>query len=109
MDSWIKTQTAGLSYSTSPVSTLVLMDSWIKTIPPPSALPQHLRFNPCFNGFMDKDQSWTLWMSWPEMVSTLVLMDSWIKTARAPKPLLPSPGFNPCFNGFMDKDLCTQI
>ena len=37
-------------------------------------------FNPCFNGFMDKD--WHLF----QMVST------------------SSMRFNPCFNGFMDKD-----
>ena len=37
-------------------------------------------FNPCFNGFMDKDRS------------------SFFQRA------LLYPGFNPCFNGFMDKD-----
>ena len=37
------------------------------------------RFNPCFNGFMDK---------WLEAA----LLCGWER-----------PGFNPCFNGFMDK------
>ena len=37
-------------------------------------------FNPCFNGFMDKDQSAHKRRGAPLLVSTLVLMDSWIKT-----------------------------
>ena len=39
-----------------------------------------LGFNPCFNGFMDKDQQAFI-LEWRIFgVSTLVLMDSWIKT-----------------------------
>ena len=38
------------------VSTLVLMDSWIKTISIRIVGHIVLRFNPCFNGFMDKDK-----------------------------------------------------
>ncbi len=63
MDSWIKTlwRLAG-SPDEPHVSTLVLMDSWIKTLPPICGLSSmSWRFNPCFNGFMDKDS----WMSWP--------------------------------------------
>ena len=61
-------------------------------------------FNPCFNGFMDKDIC-SLFISYPFMiVSTLVLMDSWIKTAQSSICPEVSSGFNPCFNGFMDKD-----
>ena len=37
------------------VSTLVLMDSWIKTFGLKCTSLTQLRFNPCFNGFMDKD------------------------------------------------------
>ena len=38
-------------------------------------------FNPCFNGFMDKDRLASLKRSMSGLVSTLVLMDSWIKTS----------------------------
>ncbi len=37
------------------VSTLVLMDSWIKTRTILHLFPKKAGFNPCFNGFMDKD------------------------------------------------------
>ena len=37
------------------VSTLVLMDSWIKTTPTNCVRSCYSGFNPCFNGFMDKD------------------------------------------------------
>ena len=37
------------------VSTLVLMDSWIKTNSGSTSHPVGTSFNPCFNGFMDKD------------------------------------------------------
>ena len=37
------------------VSTLVLMDSWIKTSACHIGLAELACFNPCFNGFMDKD------------------------------------------------------
>ena len=45
------------------------------------SLYRSARFNPCFNGFMDKD----------------------IMALMAPKISIAS--FNPCFNGFMDKDM----
>ena len=62
------------------VSTLVLMDSWIKTKPVVPTSRSMAGFNPCFNGFMDKDR----------------------ERRRSGKKLVSS--FNPCFNGFMDKD-----
>ena len=37
------------------VSTLVLMDSWIKTLAATYENRLQSCFNPCFNGFMDKD------------------------------------------------------
>ena len=37
------------------VSTLVLMDSWIKTYANNLLIELLEGFNPCFNGFMDKD------------------------------------------------------
>ncbi len=37
------------------VSTLVLMDSWIKTLWVRLVAQCQRSFNPCFNGFMDKD------------------------------------------------------
>ena len=81
MDSWIKTCIrwwhCGAPHA---VSTLVLMDSWIKTASKSNPFIALLSFNPCFNGFMDKD-----------LERELVLGD-YIKS------------FNPCFNGFMDKD-----
>ncbi len=57
MDSWIKTygRLAG-SPDQSNVSTLVLMDSWIKTAAGHDIDIYDIGFNPCFNGFMDKDQ-----------------------------------------------------
>ena len=62
------------------VSTLVLMDSWIKTSGGGVIQGFRYGFNPCFNGFMDKD------------------------ACMAQPPVLLPWGFNPCFNGFMDKD-----
>ena len=61
-------------------------------------------FNPCFNGFMDKDRSPQRKSEVLTMVSTLVLMDSWIKTTVQIKDGDIHLSFNPCFNGFMDKD-----
>ncbi len=57
MDSWIKTDYGAdhLFYIFS-VSTLVLMDSWIKTMLEKPEPLEHDCFNPCFNGFMDKDK-----------------------------------------------------
>ena len=55
------------------------MDSWIKTRPIVSCTRQSPSFNPCFNGFMDKD------------------------AAAATRGAITSSCFNPCFNGFMDK------
>ena len=111
------------------VSTLVLMDSWIKTIVIWIIFSPYLRFNPCFNGFMDKDCHLIYFGRCPlfcfnpcfngfmdkdssgfrseviiHFVSTLVLMDSWIKTFLNSFTKENSGGFNPCFNGFMDKD-----
>ena len=61
-------------------------------------------FNPCFNGFMDKDILHCHLFWWHALVSTLVLMDSWIKTGVNMASLTAMLCFNPCFNGFMDKD-----
>ena len=44
------------------------------------ALVFQYRFNPCFNGFMDKDTEKQMLDTVLRRVSTLVLMDSWIKT-----------------------------
>ena len=41
-----------------------------------------MSFNPCFNGFMDKDACAVRVIGVRIHVSTLVLMDSWIKTRR---------------------------
>ena len=68
------------TYDPANVSTLVLMDSWIKTrLVPRLSAPQE-SFNPCFNGFMDKDIGAGTAGFCGSKVSTLVLMDSWIKT-----------------------------
>ena len=56
------------------------MDSWIKTTIAPVPPNVRLRFNPCFNGFMDKDADHWQRNSGSGAVSTLALMDSWIKT-----------------------------
>ena len=82
MDSWIKTirKNGWRSYKTL-VSTLVLMDSWIKTLLILLYFGHLARFNPCFNGFMDKDKR------------------------RSHAQTSAMERFNPCFNGFMDKDL----
>ena len=81
MDSWIKT--AGMNDSKAllvAVSTLVLMDSWIKTSSKTIDFVRVSCFNPCFNGFMDKDTPSISPTANFFPVSTLVLMDSWIKT-----------------------------
>ena len=45
--------------------------------------PHHARFNPCFNGFMDKCANWReAVLNWL-LVSTLVLMDSWINAVKS--------------------------
>ena len=62
------------------VSTLVLMDSWIKTHNIAAEGVHICSFNPCFNGFMDKDKFLPIYAITWLCVSTLVLMDSWIKT-----------------------------
>ena len=67
------------------VSTLVLMDSWIKTIRKATGMDIADSFNPCFNGFMDKD---------PEVM--VAAEDAMFR-------------FNPCFNGFMDKDSVQRL
>ena len=86
-------------------------------------------FNPCFNGFMDKERPDGTPIVPPDPVSILVLMDSWIKRLAKREDVetwiqvsilvlmdswIKSPlflmhvklvlCFNPCFNGFMDKE-----
>ena len=66
------------------------------------------RFNPCFNGFMDKCLGSLQVGLLPSAVSTLVLMDSWINAFDTdPSVALRRNSFNPCFNGFMDK--CIEL
>ena len=130
MDWWIKTvkNTAHISMSHC-VSTLGLMDWWIKTPGTPGPHPPCDRFNPWFNGLMDKDVIYFLFFSHKISVSTLGLMDWWIKTCiyhhyyqlvKSVSTLglmdwwIKTPSgwqlagwlrcFNPWFNGLMDKD-----
>ena len=56
------------------------MDSWIKRPVKADLWRLWSGFNPCFNGFMDKEMS--------HLRSAMSKADS----------------FNPCFNGFMDKE-----
>ena len=63
-----------------------------------------LSFNPCFNGFMDKEHTGKAPGCEFIVVSILVLMDSWIKSSISSQFLETRLGFNPCFNGFMDKE-----
>ena len=98
MDSWIKTLIEGAHTKVGiDVSTLILMDSWIKTNVKAKELNETLSFNPCFNGFMDKDGLWRLVKKARCGVSTLVLMDSWIKTLLSVSARFSSTEFQPLF------------
>jgi len=81
MDTWVKTGIVirvpgGWIY----VSILVLMDTWVKTPAVYLVVSRAGSFNPCFNGYMGKDNLWeaNLWRA--NLVSILVLMDTWVKT-----------------------------
>ena len=54
-------------------------------------------FNPCFNGFMDKDEGFDFEITIEKVVSTLVLMDSWIKTSSLGSTVLTYGVFQPLF------------
>ena len=79
------------------------MDSWINARSEPPAGHAPSRFNPCFNGFMDKCLPGGYHDDKATKVSTLVLMDSWINASISRGEVWLAPRFNPCFNGFMDK------
>ncbi len=46
-------------------------------------MPGFLCFNPCFNGWMGKDISWSRIRKQKVLVSILVLMDGWVKTSSS--------------------------
>ena len=95
----------GKTAAYSLVSTLGLMDWWIKTRTISWTSPSSpLGFNPWFNGLMDKDMSCAMISELLLLVSTLGLMDWWIKTCHIAIDFEGAGGFNPWFNGLMDKD-----
>jgi len=83
MDTWVKTMDIGDVHAKKKgVSILVLMDTWVKTKQEGIEEERARSFNPCFNGYMGKDNQQTITEAWMKTVSILVLMDTWVKTSR---------------------------